>query len=85
MLYAPGSVFTLDTMNQQISTSIQGLENQLNQTLNYISANPAGVSQAQLVVFQANIQLWSNMIQLESSAIKVYGDTMKQTVTNMAG
>jgi hypothetical protein len=51
-------------------------------TLDSLQNNP-NPSQQDLIIFQANMQLWSNMISMESSITKVYGDTMKQVVNNM--
>lgn len=76
------SQLSFTDVTQTMGGAISIQENQIMQTLQTIQNNP-DIPTAQLAVFQANLQLWSNMIQMESSIIKVYGDTMKQVVTNM--
>ncbi len=80
--YAPPSSFTFETVTDTLGNSIGQIEQQLYAQLSELENNP-NPSEQDIVVFQANMQLWSNLINMESSIIKVYGDTMKQVVTNM--
>jgi len=68
------------TMTNAIAQQSSNIMSQLNS----IQSDGANVSPAQLVQMQAYVQLWSSMIELESSIVKVYSDTMKQVVTNMS-
>ena len=68
------------TMTNAIAQQSSNIMGQLQQ----IQSDGANVSPAQLVQMQAYIQLWSSLIELESSIVKVYSDTMKQVVTNIA-
>lgn len=78
-----GAGINLDEIQNTVGNGASQLETQLNETMEQISANPSP-SAAQLTEFQANLQLWSNMIQLESSIYKVFNDSIKQVVTNSA-
>lgn len=80
--FTPASNCTLTEITNSMGGAINQQESQITSTLSQIQNNP-DVSPSQLVVFQANLQLWSNLIQMESSIVKVYGDTMKQVVNNM--
>lgn len=68
------------TMTNAIAQQSSNIMSQLNS----IQADGANISPAQLVQMQAYVQLWSSLIELESSVVKVYSDTMKQVVTNMS-
>ncbi|MCE2705582.1 MAG: EscF/YscF/HrpA family type III secretion system needle major subunit [Proteobacteria bacterium] len=81
-LVSQTSMFNLDTVTSQMGSAVQSQEGQMAVTLNSLQNNP-NPSQQDLIIFQANMQLWSNMISMESSITKVYGDTMKQVVNNM--
>lgn len=76
------SNFTLDSVTTQLGNALQPEEMNLNAELQQLQSNP-NPSQQDLVIFQATMQIWTNLIQMESSIVKVYGDTMKQVVTNM--
>lgn len=80
--YAMYSAFTMETVGQACGDGIAQLEQSLSASLTQIQNNP-NPSMSQLATFQANLQLWSGMIQMESSIVKNYGDTMKQVVSNM--
>ncbi|MDQ5921066.1 MAG: Type secretion needle MxiH, YscF, SsaG, EprI, PscF, EscF [Pseudomonadota bacterium] len=80
--YAPPSNFTFETVTNTMGNSIGGMEEQMYSQLADLENNP-NPSEQDLEVFQANMQIWSNLINMESSIIKVYGDTMKNVVTNM--
>ena len=81
-LVSQTSMFNLDTLTSQMGSAVQSQEGQMAVTLDSLQNNP-NPSQQDLIIFQANMQLWSNMISMESSITKVYGDTMKQVVNNM--
>jgi hypothetical protein len=81
-LVSQTSMFNLDTVTSQMGSAVQSQEGQMAVTLDSLQNNP-NPSQQDLIIFQANMQLWSNMISMESSITKVYGDTMKQVVNNM--
>ena len=76
-------VLTFTSLTGSMSNAISQQESQLQTTLQQIQADGSNVSQGTLVAFQARLQLWSSLIQMESSIVKVYGDTMKQVVSNM--
>jgi type III secretion apparatus needle protein len=80
-LFNPNSNFTLASITNQLGGALAQQEQQLNMQLTELQNSP-NPSQQDLVVFQANLQLWTNLLQLESSIIKIYGDTMKQVVNN---
>ncbi len=83
-MYAQASAgMDMNSVNQEMGSGIQQLESQLAQQMNEIgqTTNP---SESQLAVFQGNVQLWTNLINMESSIFKVVGDTMKTIVTNMS-
>lgn len=82
MFYANQSAFTLNNVVNDMSSSTNQLEGQMNGMLEQIQNNP-NPSQGQLLQFQAVLQIWTSLINMESSIIKVYGDTMKQVVSNM--
>lgn len=79
----PFSSFDLVNVVGSMNGGISQQENTLNGQLQQISQNPAAVSPAQLAVFQANLQVWATVVQMESSIIKTYGDVSKQIVSNM--
>lgn len=72
----------LININDSIGSGINQLDSQISQALGDLASNP-NPSPAQLVQLQYQVQLWSNLIQMESSINKVFGDTEKQVVTNM--
>lgn len=72
----------LTDISGTMTNAIQQQSSNIMSQLNSIQADGANVSPAQLVQMQAYVQLWSSMIELESSIVKVYSDTMKQVVTN---
>ena len=76
------SGFTLGGINGQMGNGISQLESQLQQSLTDLQNNPQP-SMQQLTEFQMQMSLWTNMVQMESSITKVYGDTMKQVVMNI--
>jgi type III secretion protein F len=76
-------ILTFTGITQTMSNAISQQEAQLQTTLQQIQSDGSNLSQSQLVAFQARLQLWSSLIQMESSVVKVYGDTMKQVVSNM--
>ncbi|MBP9742970.1 MAG: hypothetical protein KBD37_06405 [Burkholderiales bacterium] len=80
--YAPPSNFSFETVTNTFGNSIGGMEQQMYSQLSDLENNP-NPSEQDLEIFQANMSLWSNLINMESSIIKVYGDTMKNVVTNM--
>lgn len=80
--FAAPSNFTFETVTNTLGNSIGQMEQQMYAQLSELENNP-NPSEQDMVIFQTNMQLWSNLINMESSIIKVYGDTMKQIVTNM--
>lgn len=72
----------LTDISGTMTNAIQQQSSNIMSQLNSIQADGANVSPAQLVQMQAYVQLWSSMIELESSIVKVYSDTMKQVVQN---
>ena len=46
--------------------------------------NNPNLSPQQMVVFQAQIQMYSTLVGMETSQVKVIGDTLKSVVTNMS-
>lgn len=80
--YTGANTFTLQSITNQLGSATQQMEQQMNAELSQLQSNP-NPSQQDLVVFQATLQIWTNLIQMESSITKVYGDAMKQVVTNM--
>jgi type III secretion apparatus needle protein len=82
VFYAPQSMFNLENVTTAMGNGVQQLEQQLYSAMSQLQNNP-NPSAGDLVIFQAQLLLWSNLIQMESSITKIYGDTMKQIVTNM--
>jgi hypothetical protein len=80
-LFNPYSTFTLDSITNNLGGAIAQQENVLNEQLQQLQNDPNPSLQA-MTIFQARLQMWANQLQLESSIIKIYGDTMKQIVTN---
>ena len=80
--YSPPSNFTFESITDTLGSSIGQMEQQMYSQMSELENNP-NPSEQDLVIFQTNMQLWSNLINMESSIIKVYGDTMKTIVTNM--
>ena len=76
------SDLNVDLVYQDITTGMSQLEQQMTTALNSIASNPQPSPQ-QLAVFQYQTNMWTNLIQMESSIFKVLGDTTKQVVTNM--
>jgi type III secretion apparatus needle protein len=74
----------LTDVSGTMTNAIEQQSSNIMSQLNSIQADGANVSPAQLVQMQAYVQLWSSMIELESSIVKVYSDTMKQVVTNIS-
>jgi type III secretion apparatus needle protein len=81
-LFTPNSNFTLGNITSMLGNALFGQEQAMYAQLAQLQSNP-NPSQQQLVVFQANMQIWAAMIELESSIVKTFGDAMKQVVTNM--
>lgn len=73
---------TMDEITTPISNGVGQLESQINSALNQVATNPSPSPQ-NLAILQANIQLWTGMITMESSLIKQVGDTMKSVAQNM--
>ncbi len=80
--YAPPSNFTFESITDTVGNSIGQIEEQMYAQMAELENNP-NPSEQDMIIFQTNMQLWSNLINMESSIIKVYGDTMKTVVTNM--
>ena len=80
--YVPYSMFNLENVTNVLGSGVSQIEQQMEQQLSQLNSNPNPSPQA-LASFQAILQIWSSMINMESSIIKTYGDTMKQVVTNM--
>jgi len=78
---APQGTVTLDSVFTNMGPGIQQLEDKMNAMLQQIQSNPAP-SQSDLIQFQALTSTWSNIIQLQSSLLKVMGDTAKTVVNN---
>lgn len=76
----PSSV-TIDSVFENFTPGMQQLEDKMSGMMQQIQNNPAP-SQADLVQFQALVSQWSNLIQLQSSILKVMGDTAKTVVNN---
>lgn len=83
MLAPQISGINLDTIQNTIGNAAETLESQLQESMNQISSNPSP-SPGQLAEFQATLQLYSNIQQLQSSCYKVFNDLGKQIVTNAA-
>lgn len=79
--YQTGGI-NIQDLKGPIENSINTLESQLMDVLNTLNSNPTP-SQKDLLSIQTMLQLWTASIQMESSIVKVYGDTMKQLVNNM--
>lgn len=75
------SQFNLNNVTNMIGGGLSGVENSMMQMLQQIQSEP-NPSMTDLLAFQMNLQVYSSMIQLDSSIIKIYGDTMKQIVVN---
>ncbi|MFN8770729.1 MAG: EscF/YscF/HrpA family type III secretion system needle major subunit [Neisseriaceae bacterium] len=82
MLPPQSSNFTLQDVTIQIGNALQQQEQDLTLQLQQLQSQP-NASEQQLAIFQANLTTWSSLLNMESSIIKTYGDTMKQIVTNM--
>jgi hypothetical protein len=82
MLPPQSSNFTLQDVKIQIGNALQQQEQDLTLQLQQLQSQP-NASEQQLAIFQANLTTWSSLLNMESSIIKTYGDTMKQIVTNM--
>lgn len=83
MIYVTPTQFTLDNINTYMGAGLQQLDQQLTQAMQQIANNPSP-NPKDLAVFQAQVQMYTNLIQMESSIFKRYGDVMQQVVTNMA-
>ncbi|MFN7095788.1 MAG: EscF/YscF/HrpA family type III secretion system needle major subunit [Burkholderiales bacterium] len=83
MLFTTPTSFTLDNINTYMGAGLQQLDQQLTQAMQQIANNPSP-SPKDLAIFQAQMQMYTNLIQMESSIFKVYGDTTRQVVTNMS-
>jgi type III secretion apparatus needle protein len=83
MLFTTPTSFTLDNINTYMGAGLQQLDQQLTQAMQQIANNPSP-SPKDLAIFQAQMQMYTNLIQMESSIFKVYGDTTRQIVTNMS-
>lgn len=79
-----GSGFNMFNVTQQMGTAINQMSTQIEQNLANIQQDP-NPNPADLAVFQMQLSIWSNLIQLESTVIKVYGDTMNKVIMNMGG
>lgn len=74
--------FNLNDVVTAIGPALSQQEQQLNMQLNQLQSNPSP-DPASLAIFQANLSTWTNLVQMESSIVKDYGDTTKQVVTNI--
>lgn len=78
---ATPSNITMDAVFDNIGPGMQQLEDKMSAMMQQIQSNPAP-SQSDLLQFQALTSMWSNLIQLQSSVLKVMGDTAKTVVNN---
>lgn len=83
MIYVTPTSFTLDNISTYMGAGLQQLDQQLTQAMQQLSNNPSP-NPKDLAIFQAQMQMYTNMIQMESSIFKMYGDTTRQVVTNMS-
>ena len=71
-----------NNVTQLVGNAIAPVENSMMTTMQNMQNNP-NPSPEQLTVFQAQVQMYSTLINLQSSFNKVIGDTMKSVVSNM--
>ena len=76
------SNFNFSNVIGTLGSGLAPIENSMMSTMQQIQSNP-NPSPQQLVVFQAQLQLYNTVITMESSVSKEMGDTMKSVVTNM--
>lgn len=79
--YSSGGL-TVDQITGSMTNGIGQLENNIQQMMNQISANPSPSPQ-QMLQLQVYMSLWSNLFTVESSIVKVFGDTLKTIANNM--
>lgn len=72
---------TMETVTSSFGDALSQLEQNMNDKLAEFKSKP-NPSQADLTMFQSYVTMWSGMVQLQSSVIKVYGDAIKQVVVN---
>lgn len=76
------SGLTMNTIVNGLGNAVGQQESQLLASLSQLQANPNGISETQMLNFQAQLQVWESVVTTYSSIIKVYGDTTKQVATN---
>ena len=81
MYNSQSNAVDLTSMVDPINNGLAQLEQDMEAMLQDIQNNPTP-SQAELLQFQTMVAMWSNLVQLESSVIKQYGDAIKQVVIN---
>lgn len=75
------NAITMETVTGSFGDALSQLEQQMNDKLAEFKSKP-NPSQTDLTLFQSYVTMWSGMVQLQSSVIKVYGDAIKQVVVN---
>ncbi|QXL83607.1 EscF/YscF/HrpA family type III secretion system needle major subunit [Comamonas sp. NLF-1-9] len=75
---AGGSVVSFDSIAQALGAVTDNAETNLRAKIDKInSAGDGNVSQADMLMLQADLQKWSMMIQLQSTITKELGDALK--------
>lgn len=77
------SLFTMQDVVNNFNVATDKLETNLNGIIAKISNNP-NPSMKDLTTLQYTLQMYTNLINIESSVLRLYGDTMKTVGTNMA-
>ncbi|QEA13181.1 EscF/YscF/HrpA family type III secretion system needle major subunit [Comamonas flocculans] len=75
---AGGGVVSFDSIAQALGAVTDNAETNLRAKIDKInSAGDGNVSQADMLMLQADLQKWSMMIQLQSTITKELGDALK--------
>ena len=75
------STFDIGYINRSINTQVSAAEGRLVEASDQAEANPSDVNA--MLRMQQEMNMWSNMVNLQSTLVKTLGDTFRGIVQKM--